>query len=170
MKLVLIFVTVILLMIAGCGGSDAPSSADQEPVYGHLPPDPGEAGKVTLEGIDSDNDGVRDDLQIAIYKRYPDNPEARAALEQNAKALQAAVLAGSRGDVEEIFKVAKSKGQATVCLHVILNTREASTGRSFVEAMTTNTQDRIEAYLKYNQALSGHAFGFDGIDTVNPCD
>ena len=28
-----------------------------------LPPDPGEAGKLTLAGIDSNNDGVRDDLE-----------------------------------------------------------------------------------------------------------
>ncbi|MDX8380534.1 MAG: hypothetical protein R8M14_00305 [Ghiorsea sp.] len=28
-----------------------------------LPPDPGAAGRGTLAGIDSDNDGVRDDVQ-----------------------------------------------------------------------------------------------------------
>jgi len=31
-----------------------------------LPPDPGEAGKATLTGIDVDRDGVRDDLQRYI--------------------------------------------------------------------------------------------------------
>jgi hypothetical protein len=42
-----------------------------------LPPDPGEAGKVTLAGIDSDNDGVRDDIQRYIALTYP-NSEKRS--------------------------------------------------------------------------------------------
>ncbi len=29
----------------------------------NLPPDPGEVGKLTLQGVDSDEDGVRDDVQ-----------------------------------------------------------------------------------------------------------
>jgi hypothetical protein len=35
-----------------------------------VPPDPGEAGKQTLEGIDSDNDGVHDDVQRWIVLTY----------------------------------------------------------------------------------------------------
>jgi hypothetical protein len=44
-----------------------------------LPPDPGAAGKKTILGIDSDGDGVRDDIQIAVTKLIPDDPYARAA-------------------------------------------------------------------------------------------
>jgi hypothetical protein len=36
-----------------------------------LPPDPGEAGKQTMLGIDSDGDGIRDDVQRYIYLTYP---------------------------------------------------------------------------------------------------
>src|SRR5216683_231714 len=36
-----------------------------------LPPDPGAAGKATLQGIDSDGDGVRDDIQRYIALTYP---------------------------------------------------------------------------------------------------
>jgi len=50
-----------------------------------LPPDPGEAGKVTLEGIDSDGDGVRDDVQRYIALTYPDSEKTRLALTQHAK-------------------------------------------------------------------------------------
>ena len=45
-----------------------------------LPPDPGEAGKATLEGIDSDQDGIRDDIQRYIALTYPDSQKTRAAL------------------------------------------------------------------------------------------
>ena len=58
-------------------------------VHHGLPPNPGEEGKLTIEGIDSDNDGVRDDVQIAITIKYPsNNDETKSALTQLAKALQ----------------------------------------------------------------------------------
>lgn len=50
-----------------------------------LPPDPGEAGKATLAGIDSDNDGVRDDLQREIVFMYPGNDEVRRVLRAMVK-------------------------------------------------------------------------------------
>jgi hypothetical protein len=43
-----------------------------------LPPNPGAAGKKTVLGIDSDGDGVRDDIQIEVTKLIPNDPYARA--------------------------------------------------------------------------------------------
>ena len=42
-----------------------------------LPTDPGKAGKETLLGIDTDGDGVRDDIQRYIYFTYPDDKKLR---------------------------------------------------------------------------------------------
>ena len=53
-----------------------------------VPPDPGEAGKATLEGIDSDNDGVRDDIQRYIVLTYPNSEKTRAGLTQLAVTYQ----------------------------------------------------------------------------------
>jgi len=39
----------------------------------HLPADPGEAGKATVSGVDSDNDGIRDDIQRKVYYWFADN-------------------------------------------------------------------------------------------------
>ena len=50
-----------------------------------LPPDPGEEGKADVAGIDSDNDGVRDDVERYIAYKYPDNPLTRKALYQYSK-------------------------------------------------------------------------------------
>jgi len=50
-----------------------------------LPPDPGEAGKATLAGIDSNNDGVRDDLEREIVYMYPQNEEVRRVLRAMVK-------------------------------------------------------------------------------------
>jgi hypothetical protein len=63
-----------------------------------LPPDPGEAGKKTLAGIDSNNDGVRDDLEREIVYMYPQNEEVRRVLRAMVKKGQEVIT--TEGDHE----------------------------------------------------------------------
>ena len=51
----------------------------------NLPPDPGEAGKLTIDGIDSDKDGMRDDVQRWIAQNWGHSPLAVKALTQWAQ-------------------------------------------------------------------------------------
>jgi hypothetical protein len=53
-----------------------------------IPPDPGEAGKATLEGVDSDHDGLRDDVQREIMFLAPESEKMRMALGAYAKVEQ----------------------------------------------------------------------------------
>src|SRR4029077_17545529 len=53
-----------------------------------LPPDPGATGRATVAGIDSDTDGIRDDVQRYIALAYPDSARTRAALTQTTRAVQ----------------------------------------------------------------------------------
>lgn len=50
-----------------------------EPVIS-LPPEPGNENDTTVEGIDSDADGVRDDVQRYIYFEYAGQPSVQLAL------------------------------------------------------------------------------------------
>ncbi len=52
-----------------------------------LPPDPGLDGKLTILGIDSDNDGVRDDMQRKITFVFPIDPFKRASAMFAAKTM-----------------------------------------------------------------------------------
>ncbi len=135
------------------------------PVTTDLPPDPGDAGKVTLQGIDSDSDGIRDDVQISIVERYPNDEEKQAALNQEAKALQEAVVAGNSADTNTIIQAAKSVINSVDCMHVIME--DPWSEISFLEDIVINTSERSEAYIMFNEALSGQFFG-EG-DTESPC-
>ena len=56
---------------------------------GRLPPPPDQAeNDKTLMGIDSNHNGVRDDVELAIFKLHPDSARIRAAELQYAKYLQ----------------------------------------------------------------------------------
>lgn len=64
-------------------------------VLAGLPPDPGAAGMATLEGIDSDGDGVRDDVQRWIAMAYPNSQKVRAALTQAALTMQTFLMSAN---------------------------------------------------------------------------
>ena len=84
-----------------------------------LPPDPGDEGKATVAGIDSDNDGVRDDVQRSIFLSYKD-PTLRSALMQQARAMQKYLL--DAHDQEKTITHAQELRNASACLRYVTNT------------------------------------------------
>lgn len=55
----------------------------------NLPPVPDEAeNNATVAGIDKNNNGIRDDVELAIFAKYPDDKKTRAAALQYAMELQ----------------------------------------------------------------------------------
>ena len=58
----------------------------------NLPPDPGTLADATVQGIDANNNGIRDDVELAVFKEYPNSAKTRAVLLQYALALQMEVV------------------------------------------------------------------------------
>jgi hypothetical protein len=58
-----------------------------------LPPDPGEAGRATLAGVDVNDNGVRDDLERYIARHFGDDPRVRRAVANAVIATQQGILA-----------------------------------------------------------------------------
>ncbi|MDD3102312.1 MAG: hypothetical protein PHE59_04190 [Patescibacteria group bacterium] len=55
----------------------------------HLPSEPdSKLNNSTLEGIDANRNGIRDDAELAIFKLYPDSAKIRSGALQYAKGLQ----------------------------------------------------------------------------------
>jgi len=120
-----------------------------------LPPDPGEAGKESLLGIDSDLDGVRDDVQRYIMRTYPDQPEVRKALIEIAKVSQLIL----RPDLEEadVIDLAQDLTNDIQCLYYYSPTN-ASQLQNLLRAEIFNTDDRVRHYFRnYDEKLIGSA-------------
>lgn len=84
---ILITAGIIALIIWG-ENIFSPNSVSTQNSLKWLPKDPGYKGKKTVLGIDSDNDGIRDDLQLQIHLKFPDSPNARAAYLYFAKSIR----------------------------------------------------------------------------------
>lgn len=73
---------ILFVSLSACIPPDNNEPAD-------FPPDPGSAGKATFAGIDSDQDGIRDDVQRHIILANADNPTVIPILLNLAKTSEA---------------------------------------------------------------------------------
>jgi len=83
--------------------------------FANLPPDPGPDGMKTLDGIDSDKDGVRDDLQRFIVLNWGHSERAVMALMQIAKNAQRRIELGDSVTRDEAYEIAKEMNKSVDC-------------------------------------------------------
>lgn len=112
-------------------------------------PDP-EKNNLTLKGIDSDNDGIRDDVQRYINIQYP-SPNLKAAARQIARVYQTSHL--NVKDKESAFYYAGKEMEANKCL-VGITTQWLTVGRDIREIFK-NTETRIKKSLEIDQLFHG---------------
>jgi hypothetical protein len=133
----------------------APIPFDVDPFK--LPPDPGEAGKQTLSGIDSDTDGIRDDVQRYIAYATSDSAQRRA-LAQLAKANQDFILNSSAAK-EVIIPIVVSRHHAQECLFgTTPDAAKVIRLQRQIRAQLLNTRERSLAYVRADALLSGSFF------------
>jgi len=158
------FVRTVFLLFFGFSTVSGAAQSDKAIA---LPPDPGEAGKQTLLGIDSDNDGVRDDIQRWIYLTYPDDEKLRLALLQNARGFQQILARG--GDPAVVRELAAQSMRDGECLFYIIDEDAVNISRE-LDARVVNTRERSLAYITYNENLAGKIIrGTKPRDWKNSC-
>jgi hypothetical protein len=109
-----------------------------------LPPDPGAAGMIALAGVDSDHDGVRDDVQRYIALTYPGSEKLQSALTQAARALLDKLQDSTNGMLAPIHNLQVL--YAADCLDVSMSTPSAQLMAN-LQSTILNTRDRIAAYV-----------------------
>lgn len=124
-------------------------------IENNLPPDPGDAGKETVEGIDSDGDGVRDDVQRYIALNYTDS-DTQDALRQCAVNLQNFIL-----DTNDRQTTIQNAEAIILSLEHVFCARARNDAPEILDefyGLYLNTPDRILAMLATDQHLGGQTF------------
>ncbi len=150
--LVIVLSSVIYLRANQPQKNVEPPLADQTGIT--LPPDPGESGKQTLAGIDSDHDGVRDDIERWILQRYKDT-SLIAALRTYALAEQGLIVAVN--NESEALRLAAVRRQVFACWE-FLAPQDNSKALLELEAIFLNTPARLKSYDNSDRFLGGHTF------------
>lgn len=143
-----------------CSQIIVPAGADCIPQHmANLPPDPGEAGKLTIEGIDADKDGVRDDVQRYIVENWHESERAVKALTMVAKAKQESVLLGDSLGQEETRKLwpeIERRARCTLALETSEMLRLEAIEQ--VKVRVTNTPERWQRAQRFDYQFAHGAY------------
>ena len=135
----------------------------------NLPPEPeAELKDATVRGIDANDNGIRDDVELAIFAEYPDSAKTRAALLQYALALQMQ-FTQEIVNTKTVTATIQQESRANHCVADTLVPRaNPESGRSyediekiatfvgFVESRQTNTQKREEYREDFYENLGSY--------------
>lgn len=134
----------------------------------NLPPDPGAAADTTVEGVDFNKNGIRDDVEIAIFKEYPNSAKTRAVLLQYALSLQ---METTQPFINEkiVTEIVTEEGRADTCLSETLSPRKDLDSErdyidienidkfiNFVEELQINNDARIDAHKNFYTYLRSY--------------
>lgn len=128
----------------------------------NLPPDPGASGDETIQGIDANSNGIRDDVELEIFKEYPNSAKTRAVLLQYALALQME-MTQDLVNKETVTAVAEEGDRAFFCVGNILSRKnidvymeETSKLKKFIEDIQLNNKNRKEAQDNFYKNLGSY--------------
>ena len=124
----------------------------------NLPSDPGAEADKTVAGIDANKNGIRDDVELAIFKEYPNSAKTRAVLLQYALALQMEAIQPFPNK-ETVTEVVREQSRAYDCVNKSITTEdfykyieEGDKLLNFVKNRQRDTSERINArkdFIRY---------------------
>lgn len=137
----------------------------------NLPPDPGTEADKTIAGIDANKNGIRDDVELAIFKEYPNSAKTRAVLLQYALALQMEAMYQFEGK-DTVIEIANKQDSAIFCVAKIVpgggegsvfTAMQKYSSPIFYEQF--NTEKRMAAHKYFYSNIRGGK-----IETSTSCD
>ncbi|MGI9279661.1 MAG: hypothetical protein ACR2PX_08515 [Endozoicomonas sp.] len=120
-----------------------------------LPPDPGAEGLIGLTGIDSNQDGIRDDVERFIERVLPDSIEKKETI--RAMAISRQKIYESVENRDLVIELGTEVDIASDCFF-FLSDGDPENILKKLEAATVNTEERARAWNKINSYFSGMSF------------
>ena len=117
----------------------------------------------TIAGIDANQNGIRDDVELAIFKEYPNSAKTRAVLLQYALALQMEFIQPIVNK-ETVTEIVREQSRAYACVGEILSRDDmkiyienGSRLRLFVKSRQLNTDFRKVARDNFLENIGSYS-------------
>ncbi len=137
----------------------------------NLPPDPGANADKTVQGIDANNNGIRDDVELAIFNTYPNSAKTRAVLLQYALVLQMELTLPILNTDTATAIAEDNDIRAHICIWSISSRSdmkkfiaETTSNESFVEKLQFNNDNRKKAQENFSKYIRSYAASNNGCD------
>jgi hypothetical protein len=166
----LMALTFFVIATAGCSGGSSSTSQTETPTTSptttavttaNQPIIENEDLTPGLKGVDANKNGIRDDIDRLIAKKYSVTPQIRKAVEQNARTLQKFMEVTNR---DQARLAAQESDRAIACTFKVFP-KTTPEERKFrdqsskeVEALTANTKERFAKYWNSNGLVGGMGF------------
>lgn len=111
----------------------------------------------SVNGVDSNNDGIRDDIKTYIDS-LPDTPAQKKSLVQLSKALQYSLTIDPTDKVSVVLAANKIFAASSCIQFSYSSPSFASNRNQGIEKYLINTKVRLNAYSKFNVAASGGSY------------
>jgi hypothetical protein len=120
----------------------------------NLPPDPGALADQTIAGVDANGNGIRDDVELAVFKAYPDSAKTRAVLLQYALLLQTEATSPILNK-ETATTASEEYSRAYDCIGTIVpesnnDIQKIQAYIDFVDNVQLNTKERKEIKTNFD--------------------
>ena len=136
----------------------------------NLPQDPGAEADKTVAGIDANNNGIRDDVELAIFKEYPNSAKTRAVLLQYALTLQLQMTLPIINK-ETVTATAEDRSRALNCIWSITSrenmkkfTEITDKNEKFIESRQLNNDERKKYRTNLYENLGSYSRSQEGCD------
>ncbi len=120
------------------------------------PVDPGDKGKESIIGVDSDGDCIRDDLEIFIKEKLPNEEEREARRYLYIRAIWLGELLRDKIDTAKAYEISNNLHATYKCVEEILgDTTETNDIIKRLFSKNLNTYPRSFKYIENNSLLGG---------------
>lgn len=109
----------------------------------------------TVAGVDSDGDGIRDDIQRWINEKYATQPKVKMTMKQMAMGMQLALL--SVANKEQSIVTSKKYLNDLTCAFYTVGVDAAAKLKRELKSKILNTKDRHYADIKVSANFSGQS-------------
>lgn len=120
-------------------------------------PDEDENSK-TIEGVDKNKNGVRDDVEIWINRTYSVSDE-RKALMQFSRSFILELQTAVELNKEKSFELIQESEKATICMIGVFKNQENLKALKHLDVLIVNTSHRKKAQLLVFELLAGKFIG-----------
>jgi len=169
--------SLVLLGLSGCGGGISSKSTQTEATQtlaqqiqefeasGQLPKLDRSSD---IKGPDSNNNGIRDDIETWIAAQRVSDTQ-KNAMQQAARVRQAELLVDLH-DKAELDRLGDASMASVKCLRLSFmpDYQQGYDLGSKIVAMTANTKERAKQYIAYNRAVSGSSGRLPEGNTCEP--
>lgn len=139
----------------------------------NLPPDPGAEADKTIAGIDANKNGIRDDVELAIFKQYPNSAKTRAVLLQYALALQMEAVQPVVNK-ETVTEVVREQSRAHYCVGEITSREDMKKFieigdklHGFIENKQRNTLERKKVRKNFVENIGSYSESENEVCDIN---